>query len=63
MGSGTKKRALLSTMYQKRKGLVVNHENHAKIYIIENKIVTISPTATAMGEKKGKKLRKTVLSY
>jgi hypothetical protein len=62
VGSGAKKRALLSTMYQKRKGLVVNHENHAKIYIIENKIVSRSSVARVM-EKRGKNLWKISITY
>jgi hypothetical protein len=35
--AGTKNGARLSTMYQKQKGLALNGENPAKMYIIENK--------------------------
>jgi hypothetical protein len=42
-------------MYQKQKGLAMNSENPAKIYIIENIIVSLSSAAMAMkkrGEEK-----------
>jgi hypothetical protein len=44
-------------MYQKQKGLAANCENHAKIYIVEIKIVSL-PTAIRVRENKtGEKWR------
>jgi hypothetical protein len=39
-------------MFQKQKGLAMNRKNLAKIYIIETKIVSLSPVTGAM-EKRG----------
>jgi hypothetical protein len=38
-------------MYQKPNGLAMNSENLAKIYIIETKIVSLSPMARVAGKK------------
>ena len=53
---GRKKGARIPTMFQKQKGLAMNHENLAKIYIIETKIVSLSPVARAMGKRGIKKM-------
>ena len=47
--------ARLSTMYQKQKGLAMNSENLAKIYAIENKIVSLSSAGRVIEKKGGKK--------
>jgi hypothetical protein len=44
-------------MYQKQKMLAVNSENFAKIYIIETKMVSLSPVARVMKKTRGKKCR------
>jgi hypothetical protein len=38
-------------MYQKQKGLAMDGENLAKIYIIETKTVSLSSLARATGKK------------
>jgi hypothetical protein len=43
---------LLSTIFQKQKGLAMNRENCPKIYLIDNKIVSPYEVA-ARREKKG----------
>jgi hypothetical protein len=43
-------------MYQKQKGLAMDGENLAKIYIIETKSVSLSWLARFTGEKGGEKL-------
>ena len=40
-------------MYQKHKGLALNSENLEKIYIIETKIVSLSPGGRESWEKRG----------
>jgi len=42
-------------MYQKKKGLAMDGENLAKIYIIENKTVSLSSLARATGKKRVEK--------
>jgi hypothetical protein len=47
-------------MYKKQNGLAMNGENLAKIYIVEIKLVSLSPVPTVMkekGSKNGGKLR------
>jgi hypothetical protein len=38
-------------MYQKQKGLSMNSKNPGRIYIIENKIVSLPSAARVMGKK------------
>ena len=47
-----KERAQLSMMYKKLKGLAMNGENLAKIYITENTVVSLSSAVRVMGEKR-----------
>jgi hypothetical protein len=53
---GREKGTRLSMMYQKLKGLAMNRGNLAKIYIIENKIISRCRAARGVAKKKGKKL-------
>jgi hypothetical protein len=43
-------------MFQKQRGLAMNRKNLAKIYIIETKIVRLSPVTGGMGKRGIKKM-------
>jgi hypothetical protein len=49
--TGRKRKGRLSIMYQKHKGLAMNSENLVKIYVIENKIVSLSHGGRSSGKK------------
>jgi hypothetical protein len=51
-----KRGALFAKMYQKRKELAVKSANPVKVYVIEIKIVSLSPGWPGSGKKRGKNL-------
>jgi hypothetical protein len=50
-----KREARLSIMFQKQKGLAMKCGNPSKIYMIENKLVSITLGAEGQRKKRGKK--------
>jgi hypothetical protein len=52
----------LPKIYQKKKGLAVNYENPAKIYIVEIKIVSLPMAIRVRENKRGEKWGSTAIS-